>query len=135
MVLRLQLPTSSRLFFHYYGRRVHAFSSLQNHTLLLSSRDKNDTDKMPPPPPPSSRRRAYHTTTRTEILPLIGAVVVGGLGYVAYQTYRGQNVMPKDAEQAQKVFREQQAQREGLKSPPTKKDESMNKNNINKEKK
>ena len=68
----------------------------------------------------SSARREYHNTPRTEILPLVGAVIVVGIGYVVYQKTRGDTVMPKDAEAAKEAFKRQKAQQDGLRSPDKK---------------
>jgi hypothetical protein len=79
------------------------------------------------------QKRDYHNTVRSEILPLVGAVVVGGLGYVVYKKLRGETVKPEEAKQAQETFRREETQRQGLSSPPQKKEANTPKTEATKE--
>lgn len=54
------------------------------------------------------RRRNYHATAQSPILLLVGAVAMGGFGYVACKKLKGQTVMPYEAYRAQESYQKLQ---------------------------
>jgi hypothetical protein len=56
--------------------------------------------------------RQYHGTSERRILPLIGAIVVTGLGFAAYRKIQGQSVVPVEARRAQEAYRRQTQEKE-----------------------
>jgi hypothetical protein len=53
-------------------------------------------------------RRYFHSSTRTEILPLLTVIVVGGMGFIAYKKLSGdKSIFPSEAQKAQEAYHAQ----------------------------
>jgi len=67
---------------------------------------------------PSNQVRHYSHTTRKELFPILGAMVVGVVGYVVYRKMNGEAITPDDAHDLQRAYQKMEEERQ-LKSKQT----------------
>lgn len=55
-----------------------------------------------------SSRRKYHSTQQQPVLPLVLGIAVVTGGYILFKFVRGESVIPNEAAEAQKIYRQQE---------------------------
>jgi hypothetical protein len=103
--------------------------SLLGSQYVASPRSLNAMSKFGMKP---QQTRSYHSTSQNPIVFLGAAVLLGGVGYIAYRKYRGEPVMPSDALKAQEAYRKLEANRQGQRRPSKRDESSFTSNNKDK---